>query len=76
MTTLQQARDDLADYEAAIRAVSTGQSYSIGSRQLTRANLAELRAQVAILQSTIQALEAEARTDPPKNPTVKVASWT
>jgi hypothetical protein len=35
----------LAEYEAAISAVlSTAQSYSMGGRQVTRANLAELEA--------------------------------
>lgn len=34
----------LAEYEAAISKVLLGQSYSIGGRSLTRANLAELEA--------------------------------
>ncbi len=32
----------LAEYETAISAVLKGQSYSIGGRSMTRANLAEL----------------------------------
>ena len=34
----------LAEYEAAISKVLLGQSYSMGNRSLTRANLAELEA--------------------------------
>ena len=42
--TLQQAETQLAAYLAAETAVLSGQSYTIGGRSLTRANLADIRA--------------------------------
>lgn len=36
--TLAEAQQLRADYYAALRAISTGQSYTIGSRSLTRAD--------------------------------------
>jgi len=43
MSELSDAQALLAAYKAAELAVLTGQSYRIGSRELTRANLAEIR---------------------------------
>ena len=43
MSDLSDAQALLAAYKAAELAVLTGQSYRIGSRELTRANLAEIR---------------------------------
>lgn len=40
---LTQAQTMLAAYIAAEQAVLTGQSYTIGQRSLTRANLSEIR---------------------------------
>ena len=36
----------LADWKAAYKAASTGKSYTIGSRTLTRYDLAEIRDQI------------------------------
>lgn len=41
--TLAQAESRLDQYYAAEEAVLNGQSYSIGSRSLTRANIKEIR---------------------------------
>ena len=41
--TLEEARKNLAIWLEAERAVATGQSYRIGTRSLTRANLSEIR---------------------------------
>ena len=41
--TLAQAEEKLASWMAADDAVSSGQSYSIGGRSLTRTNAAEIR---------------------------------
>ena len=43
---LQEAKDMLAGWLAAEKAVSTGQSYRIGTRQLERANLSEIAARI------------------------------
>lgn len=48
-------------YEAWLEAelaVSTGQSYSIGSRSLTRANLTEIRNQLEYWRKEIEKLDA------------------
>lgn len=42
--TLQQAETQLAAYLAAETAVLSSQSYTVGGRSLTRADLAEIRA--------------------------------
>ena len=52
----------LGEVNTAIRKVLTGQSYSLGSRTVTRANLAELRAFRRELQAEIDALEESGTT--------------
>lgn len=47
----------LADWKAAYKAASTGKSYSIGSRTLTRYDLSEIRAQIAYLERELAALD-------------------
>lgn len=46
MITLERARTHLNAWLDAELSVTTGQSYSIGSRSLTRANLSEIRKQI------------------------------
>ena len=41
--TLPEAEEQLAAWKAALLAVSTGQSYSIAGRSITRANLKECK---------------------------------
>lgn len=51
-------KEMLEQVNAAISAIAVGgQSYSIGSRSLTRANLSELRATKADLEARIAAAE-------------------
>jgi hypothetical protein len=58
MRTLEELQQELAEVNAAISAVLSGaQSYTIGSRSLTRANLAELRNMRAELLEEIALIE-------------------
>lgn len=59
--TLEVAQSHLEAWLAAELAVSTGQSYSIGSRQLTRANLTEIRKQISFWRNEIAALSGRGR---------------
>ena len=47
----------LADWKAAYKAASTGKSYSIGTRTLTRYDLAEIRGQIDYLEKELDALD-------------------
>lgn len=61
MRTIEEVQKELAEVNAAISAIVTGaQSYTVGSRSLTRASLAELRR----LKDDLLA-ELEARKSPP-----------
>lgn len=63
--TLEIAEQRLADYLAAELAVLGGQSYTImGSRSMTRANLAEIREGIRFWRSEVQELEAKRTTIP------------
>jgi len=54
---LAERREELKDVNAAIKTILSGaQSYTIGSRSLTRANLAELRKWKKELEDEIAAL--------------------
>jgi hypothetical protein len=54
---LAERKEELADVKAAIKMILGGaQSYTIGSRSLTRANLAELRKWKKELEDEIAAL--------------------
>ena len=46
----------LVDWKAAYKAASTGKSYTIGSRTLTRYDLAEIRDQIDWISSELAAL--------------------
>ena len=56
MITLERAKTHHDAWLDAELAVSTGQSYSIGSRSLTRANLAEIRKQIDYWEKKVAAL--------------------
>jgi hypothetical protein len=58
--TLAQAEAQLAAYLAAETAALSGQSYRIGERMLTRADLAEIRAGVEAWNSRVVSLAAAA----------------
>ena len=47
----------LADWKAAYRAASTGKSYTISNRTLTRYDLDEIRKQLAYLEGELAALD-------------------
>lgn len=65
--TLEIAEQRLADYLAAELAVLGGQSYTImGSRSMTRANLAEIREGIKFWRSEVQEFEAK-RTRIPRS---------
>ncbi|MCL2791089.1 MAG: DUF6148 family protein [Desulfobulbus sp.] len=54
--TLSEAQTALANWKAAMRAASTGKAYTIGSRQLTRYDLAEIRRTIADFAAIIDVL--------------------
>lgn len=47
----------LADWKAAYKAASTGKSYSIRGRTLTRYDLSEIRGQISYLEKELAALD-------------------
>lgn len=55
MITVERAKKHLEAWLDAELAVTTGQSYSIGSRSLTRANVAEIRKQIEYWQNQLEA---------------------
>lgn len=61
MTDLEIARKMYYDWLLAESAVTTGQSYSIGTRSLTRANLTEIRKSVIYWKNEITKLEASSK---------------
>jgi hypothetical protein len=54
--TLEEARADLELWKEAKRAAATGKSYTIGSRQLTRYDLAEINREIDRLLDTVDVL--------------------
>ncbi len=56
----------LEQYYAAEKAVLTGQSYKIGNKALTRANLAEIQKMIGELEKTLVALETGANPYAPR----------
>lgn len=57
--TLDRAKLHLEAWLDAELAVTQGQSYSIGSRSLTRANLSEIRKQVDYWSAKVKLLESK-----------------
>lgn len=47
----------IADWKAAYKAASTGKSYTIGGRTLTRYELPEIRRQLSYLENELAALD-------------------
>jgi len=58
---LERAKRHLEAWLNAELAVSTGQSYSLGSRSLTRANLSEINKQIIFWRNEISRLEGKGR---------------
>jgi len=56
--TLAQAEAQLALWIAADTAVATGQSYSVGGRQLTRADAREIRETIIFWDSQVRRLSS------------------
>lgn len=63
-TALDEAKDMLARWIAAEKAVATGQSYRIGSRSLERANLSEIRKQQNYWRNEVDRLTSGRRRGP------------
>ena len=57
--SIDEARTTLQMWLDAERAVATGQSYKIGTRSLTRANLADIRESIQVWRREIDRLEAK-----------------
>jgi hypothetical protein len=58
--TVQELRDRLALYVTAEAKILAGQSWRLGEKQLQRADLAEVQAEIRRLASDIASLEASA----------------
>ena len=56
MWTREELLSLLADWKAAYKAASTGKSYTIGSRTLTRYDLSEIRDQIDWISAELAAL--------------------
>lgn len=56
---LERAKKHLEAWYEAELAVSTGQSYRIGTRQLNRANIAEIRKQITYWQREVARLQGK-----------------
>lgn len=56
--TLEHAKEMLLLWLEAEKAVTTGQSYKIGSRSLTRVNLSDIRAQIKYWRNEVAKLES------------------
>lgn len=59
--TLEVAKKHLNAWLEAEIAVSTGQSYQIGSRQLQRANLGQIKEQIKFWQNEVEKLERKSK---------------
>ena len=57
--SIDEARTTLQMWLDAERAVATGQSYKIGTRSLTRANLADIRESIQFWRKEIARLESK-----------------
>lgn len=59
--TLEHAKHMVHIWLAAEEAVSTGQSYKIGTRSLTRANLSEIADRITYWENRVAAIENGSR---------------
>lgn len=67
MRTIEEIQEELDEVKAAMRMIAKGaQSYTIGSRSVTKANLSELRKWRADLESEL---------DDAQGTSVRVLSW-
>lgn len=71
--TLEEARQHLADSQAALTAARFAIQMGDSSQQLSRASVGELARQVSTWARAVQELEAEAAGA--ENGTVAIASW-
>ena len=55
--TIDEARENLKRWLAAEKVLSTGQSYTIGTRSLSRVNLAEVAERITYWRNVIASLE-------------------
>lgn len=55
---LREAREMLALWTAAEKAITTGQSYTIGQRSLTRVDLSDIVSRINYWRSEVERLEA------------------
>lgn len=60
--TLEEAQSRLSMWLEAEEAVSTGQSYKVGSRAVTRANLKEIADRIKFWRNEVMRLENERGT--------------
>lgn len=58
MWTLLEAKENLQVWVNASLAVATGQSYKIGRRELTRANLSEIKKMIDFWRAEVSRLES------------------
>ena len=58
--TLEEAREHLQIWLDAEKAVATGQSYKIGTRSLTRANLSDIADRIKYWRNEVARLESGA----------------
>jgi len=62
--SLAQAQAKLAAYQDAEEKVLTGQSYTLGGRSLTRANLDSIRAGITLWEGRVSRLATTGRMGP------------
>lgn len=58
------AKERLAAYYAAEEAALTGQSYTLGGRSLTRADLSAIRTGIQLWEGRVERLETTGRSGP------------
>lgn len=59
--TIEEARENLTMWLDVERAISTGQSYKIGTRSLSRADLSMVASRIAFWRNEIEKLESGQR---------------
>lgn len=62
MTKLEATKDRLLMYYNAEKAILSSQSYSVGGKTLTRANLKEVQALIKELEQEVKVLESNRKT--------------
>lgn len=76
ITSLATAQAARTLWQDALDAVSTGQTYTIGNRQLTRVEVPLIQQQLTIAQRAVDAYTDAARTDRVKvDSAFRVAAW-